>query len=223
MAQELDFIPVSGPAVRRGFTLVELLSVIAIVAVLFTILIPVLSSIRATSQVTGCTSNLRNCHAAIQLYVNEHGAYPRPFTSTGSYQTSWWQRLAKEGYFAQVVEGSNQKTETLARACLGCPAVRDELNDSIKVTYSMNNHLSEKTPETVRHFSSCMLLIDGWRQSNGAYSPAIWNGGPAPEHPHTGSTNILFVDGRVEAVPTKEVPYKAQDSISAEEVSRFWN
>jgi prepilin-type N-terminal cleavage/methylation domain-containing protein len=64
----------SGPLRRRlgGFTLLELLIVIAIIAALIAILVPVLSGARRQGKRAVCLSNLRQIGQAMQFYGNEY-------------------------------------------------------------------------------------------------------------------------------------------------------
>jgi prepilin-type N-terminal cleavage/methylation domain-containing protein len=55
---------------RRGFTLVELLVVIGIIALLISILIPTLNKAREASQRVACGSNLRQMGLVFQMYAN---------------------------------------------------------------------------------------------------------------------------------------------------------
>jgi prepilin-type N-terminal cleavage/methylation domain-containing protein/prepilin-type processing-associated H-X9-DG protein len=60
------------PTRRRAFTLIELLTVMAISGVLAGILFPVLSSVRAKAGNARCVSNLRQIGVAFQLYAGDN-------------------------------------------------------------------------------------------------------------------------------------------------------
>ncbi|MFW6039108.1 MAG: type II secretion system protein [bacterium] len=66
-------------ALRRGFTLVELLVVLSIIALLIALLLPALKSARATAHQAACMSNLRQAGIAMTNYsLESDGTFVRP-------------------------------------------------------------------------------------------------------------------------------------------------
>jgi len=63
---------------RRGFTLVEMLVVIAIIAVLVAILFPVFTIVRKKARKTQCISRLSQLAIALKSYKEDNGRYPPP-------------------------------------------------------------------------------------------------------------------------------------------------
>jgi prepilin-type N-terminal cleavage/methylation domain-containing protein len=66
----------------NGFTLVELLIVVIILAILAAIVVPQFASTTDDAKAAAADSTLSNLRAAIDLYYQQHGAYPGALTST---------------------------------------------------------------------------------------------------------------------------------------------
>lgn len=70
---------------RKGFTLIELMIVIAIIAVLAAVLVPNFMRAREASRLTACKSNLKNLSTAIETYSNDfNGLYPGSTDNSGN-------------------------------------------------------------------------------------------------------------------------------------------
>lgn len=68
---------------RAGFTLIELVVVIAIVAVIAAILFPVFTTVRERGRRTVCQSNLKQIALAMQQYVQDNGGTYPPMSYQG--------------------------------------------------------------------------------------------------------------------------------------------
>ena len=65
-------------ALPRGFTLVEMLTVIGIIILLVSILLPVVGSVRQKAHAADTAAQLQSIAAGIQRYRADFGAYPGP-------------------------------------------------------------------------------------------------------------------------------------------------
>src|SRR5580700_11266476 len=61
---------------ERGFTLLELMIVVAIIAIIAAILVPNFFHARAQAAVSACQSNIRAIATAAELYYSDNQKYP---------------------------------------------------------------------------------------------------------------------------------------------------
>src|SRR5580700_8865447 len=69
-------------ATRRGFTLVELLVVIGIIAALIAMLLPALESARSQARIVVCMSNIRQLGFGLKLYAADFNQQYPPNTTS---------------------------------------------------------------------------------------------------------------------------------------------
>ncbi len=61
---------------ERGFTLIEMMIVVAIIAILVAILVPNFIRARAQAQTAACEANLKEIATVLELYQTDHQQYP---------------------------------------------------------------------------------------------------------------------------------------------------
>ena len=74
---------------RAGFTLVELLAVIAIIGVLIALLLPAVQAARESGRRTACQNNLRQIGLALNQYLSAKQAFPIGSTDHNKREIAW--------------------------------------------------------------------------------------------------------------------------------------
>lgn len=97
------FRGLNSPTGAGGFTLVELLVVVAILGLLAALLLPVLGQAKGKGKLAQCLSNARQLQTAWLAYEGDHGALPpnsdQPLAGRSAERPSWvagWLRLDNE-------------------------------------------------------------------------------------------------------------------------------
>lgn len=199
----------------RGFTLTELLAVIAIIGVLAAILIPVVGSVRESAHGSRCAGNLRQMAIGAQAYGNDNKGVILPWRPPVG-KAYWMTSLAP--YVGVNRPPAPAVVEDSVFMCPDETPNQSEAlyytEDRIRTRYSINLHIAWDGAEstgwqrrTVRyneleHPGRTYLFIDLF----GAGGGGSWMG-PALVYPHKGKVNVAFTDGHVEALGKERMDY----------------
>jgi prepilin-type processing-associated H-X9-DG protein/prepilin-type N-terminal cleavage/methylation domain-containing protein len=188
---------------QAAFTLVELLTVLAIIATLTTLGLAATRGVSEKTKTARCLNDLRQVGVAVQLYVGDNsGRFPN--TSHQGVAASWTNTLA-----------DFLKTNFLGRCC-AVPKHRSRL------TYAWNDSLADAqgygvTAPAFRSPSTTMVVAElatnltgehfhfsGTRGGASRITPNQFRG-EVNVTCHGSSANYLFADGHVENLSTNEV------------------
>jgi prepilin-type processing-associated H-X9-DG protein/prepilin-type N-terminal cleavage/methylation domain-containing protein len=218
---------------RAGFTLVELLVVIGIIALLISILLPALSKARNSAKTMACLSNLRQLGQATAMYVGENKQYlPYP-TTTLNEGALWFNALDR---YLQAAEDHSERTGVAAgrnykrwKQCEvydsfdgGKYTGGQDTTKEFARTFKMNAMLRHNDPYSqakiteVRQSSEVVLFgdgisldltgpIDGLAESGDFWMEVNNPSETSPALRHNGGANILFVDGHAANIVLKTI------------------
>ncbi len=159
---------------RDGFTLVELMVVIAILGILTTIIAPNLREGRARARGTACLSNLRQIYFRIQPHLERYGEFPHLLN-----------RASRSDPVPTL--DSEFADPSSHNRIYRCPADRTPLFEESGTSYFWNYLVNGQPPHRIR------LLT---QRLSGHNVPVVAD--KEGFHPHLDDqVNILYADGHV--------------------------
>jgi prepilin-type processing-associated H-X9-DG protein len=194
----------------RGFTLVEMLVITAVMALLFALLTPALGRALQRGRAVACLENLRQWGLAATAYADEHNGYlPRrgqgvqPVTIVNRPE-DWFNALPpyvnEPSYMAGFASGRTLRAGQ--RCLLVCPAATNNPSGPHFFSYAMNMQLSpwnQPYPQRLTRIarpSAVVLLAD----APGPYSSTLPTALPYDVSArHTEAAHLVFLDGHCAA------------------------
>ncbi len=201
----------------KGFTLIEILIIIAIISILAAILLPVFARARENARKTSCLSNLKQLGMGVQMYAQDYdekvpAAYLYWVPSNTNYLNSWMQLVMPYVKNAQVCECPSYSaasifTENGPNKQIRIP--RQSYTALFTITTYAGRSLSEftKPSETIYGLDNKACSSGAARTAfPAAYCNGFYWGATAAEAttimnrfiseaPHLGGNNYFFVDG----------------------------
>ncbi|EIP98549.1 prepilin-type N-terminal cleavage/methylation domain-containing protein [Opitutaceae bacterium TAV1] len=197
-----------------AFTLIELLTVIAIIGILAAIIIPTVGVVRSNARATQCSSNMRQIGMACHLFAADNkGHFPYANGRNGSTKPFSWQLASYLGLENQVGSAPLPR----AAGVLLCPSYKYDPN-ARQSPYAYNPNIDPNNggvygkevwnyKATIGTASRLILLVES--DGTDFYSPSADTGSATDaiyrRHPGN-SANFCFADAHVERIKGK-IPY----------------
>jgi len=122
---------------RSGFTLMELLVVVAIISILAALLLPVVGKLRESGNASKCASNQRNILASLFSYASDHDNELPCYADFSGAAKPWWEQLSP------YLGGSDEKLALPGINIMRCPSEKDATRFA---TYGVNYGYSTCAP-----------------------------------------------------------------------------
>ncbi|EIP96637.1 prepilin-type N-terminal cleavage/methylation domain-containing protein [Opitutaceae bacterium TAV1] len=187
----------------RAFTLIELLTVIAIIGILAGIIIPTVGAVRKKARSIQCASNMRQIGMALFLHADDHkDAFPLTWQDSTDPKATWMMAIIPYANMPEKAFGYDDATPRAAGIFV-CPEVYPSLqpppkSEDAKAFYGYNRYVRESPwnykRSTVPAPSRTFLILEGRKDGE-----TFWPHELARRHPGD-SANFLFVDGHVAAI-----------------------
>lgn len=191
-----------------AFTLLELLIVIAIIAILAGLLLPTLSEAKSKALRIGCVNNLRQWGIATLTFVTDNDdLLPKDGSSSGDATIEGWYvdlpRLLGMAPYHTMSWKTNAGVEPGVSLWI-CPANRKRSNGINLFHYCLNRHVNGTGVGNQAQYSSLPRPERTvWLFDNGGVGPVAQQNN-VHTNLHSHGANFLFLDGHVARFANRE-------------------
>ncbi|MEQ8317481.1 MAG: prepilin-type N-terminal cleavage/methylation domain-containing protein [Phycisphaerales bacterium] len=168
---------------RRGFTLIEILVVIAIIAVLLGVLLPVLAGARDAGRAAVCLSNLRQAHLICAQYADEYDGFGPAIGQPYAALPNWALVVQTEAKGGAGRAGTGPGEVFEESGILVCPACQAQTGERMTRTYAMNATGLAGQPGDAGDYDARPTSIRFNLVSRPAETPLLVDAAPTPPGP----------------------------------------
>ena len=150
---------------RNSFTLIELLIVIAIIAILAGMLVPSLSKARESARDIACVGNMRQLGFAMLMYSDDYKSLPR-LPGASETRACWDVKIVTYLGYPQDVD------RKLVYKSYICDSRKEVPNDTSR-SYAMNRHIANSDllskSNSLKHDPELMILLEACNKDTGGH------------------------------------------------------
>ncbi|MBT4867266.1 MAG: DUF1559 domain-containing protein [Planctomycetaceae bacterium] len=229
---------------RSGFSLLEIFVVLAIIAILIVMLLPVTRSAGPAARRSTCKNNLKQIGLAMHNYADVYGDFPPAYTvdEDGNRLHSWrtlilpyldqqplYERLDLSKPWDDPANAEAFETSVYSYRCPSADSAETHTTYLAVVTRMSFIRPTKPRPfsEITDEFGETLMVIEvdpenavHWMSPMDSDETLVFGLGPESALPHEGGMHALFADGRVHFLSAETPTAKRRALISFDDADK---